>query len=241
MSQPKWVRKTPPSKSGNYLYFVGEGSTRRAAVMDALQSVSESLGDQYLESSVEDFVEIINENKERRTVTRLKQQSKAESRFVFPADSWNNGSYFYILIGVSKIGESIGGPLSAGNFVWRSSLAPGWGQFYNKESKKGLLFSIGEVALIGAALYSFGQAGNEADNAELALLSGNLAQFNTFRQNEDNWRTTGTIFGISAGALWILNIIDAASTDKNLFASVQEKKGVGLLASGTRFGLKYSF
>lgn len=239
--RPKWTKSTPVSESGSYDYFVGRGDNDNEAydnVVDAVckkrcvDSVGGKIGRTVTAGDGGRKIEI------NRSV-QVKCDCGSDL-YIRKVDEYTDRDRYYILVSVSKNGNSSGRALSRSDFVWRSAVAPGWGQFYNKESKKGLFFSLGEVALIGATLYSFGQAGNEADNAELAFLGGNIAQYNSFKQSEDNWKTTGTILGISAGALWILNIIDATSSKKNLYA-MNRKKGLGLLASGNNFGLKYSF
>lgn len=229
------------SESGDFDYFFGEGDDRDEAYFDALDALAKQLGWVKGEFSTERKVEIIDGLRKSNYKSTASVKVEEVDLFVFPVRELRKRGKVYILIGSPKSGTEQGGILAKSNFVWRSSLAPGWGQFFNKEPTKGLLFSLGEVALIGSTLYAFNQSSNEQSNADLARLQGNIAQFNKYNQRSDNWNTTGTILGVSAVAFWVLNIIDATSSEKNLYVHLQEKKGMGLFAKGDRLGFKYSF
>jgi len=242
-NKPKWIQgDLPESKSGNYYYGVGIGESEREATVEAIKALAEKMAPvdfrgnttavQIGENGVS-TIKFIDSTEVDREEIRIE---------TFPVRSYIDGRKYYVLLGspITSFARPIdGGVVKTKEFVKRS-FVPGWAQFYNEETAKGLIFSLGEVALIGLTVYSFGEAKNEADNADLALLSGNLAQFNSFKQSEDDWKTTGTIFAVSAGALWILNIVDATASRKNIYAMTQ-KKGFGLLASGTNVGFKHSF
>ena len=245
IAQPRWFRQKPSSESGQFDYFSGEGTTRKDAFFDALQALASGRGYSDAEFTIEKKTKIYDEIGRESETTIGSSVTVAKKRlFLFTVDAQIKNGLFYVLLGSPKpnYGEIYGGFVSKKNFVWRSAIAPGWGQFYNKESSKGLLFSVGEIGLIGATILSFSQAKNQEDKAELAFLQGNLAQFNKFDQSRNNWETTGTILGISAVAVWVLNVIDAGASKKNLYVqNEQPKKRIHLLAQGTRMGLKYSF
>jgi len=244
VSQPKWYNNPPESKTEDYYYFPGEGSTPVRAIVEAKSLLAQTRGiSEY--SQVTKIVDRISDDRLTEEVLDSVIFKIAKVKlYTFPAIApTKKGSNYYVLLGSPKDvfdTSSVGGRMPTNKFLTRS-IVPGWAQLYNKESGKGLLFIIGEIALIGGTLGSFSQASNQADNAGLAFLSGNLAQYNSFQQSEDNWKTTGTILGISAAALWVLNIIDATASKKNIFVQMHMKNGMGLLASRKGFGLKYSF
>ncbi|RED92463.1 DUF5683 domain-containing protein [Marinoscillum furvescens] len=241
-AQPKWINENPQSESQMFDYFVGEGSSRDEAFLDALEALAIQRGLVVAGFSVEQKREIINEqvNSEFKRSGQVKVKNK--TLLVFPVKKWNDGQYFYTLIGSPKRGERTdGGVMSKGHFIWRSSLVPGWGQFYNKEPSKGLFFSIGQVGLIAGTIFSFSQSGEQRDQANLALMQGDLAQYNSYDKNAKTWKTTGTILGVGAAALWIINIVDATASDKNLYVFEGSKSRLQWAFTGHQAGLKLMF
>lgn len=244
ISQPRWAKEKASSESGDFDYFYGEGTTRRDAYFDALEALASKRGLVDADFTIEKKTKILNEtSRESKTEIGSEVKVSGKNLFVFEVDEVRAKGRFYILIGSPKpnLGSMYGGFMPRKNFVWRSALAPGWGQFYNRESSKGMLFSLGEVGLIAGTIFSFSQASNHKQNADNALLQGNLAQFTRYDQKRNNLRTTGTILGVSAAALWILNIIDATASRKNLYVRNEHKSQVRFIAQGNQIGLKYSF
>ena len=124
-------------------------------------------------------------------------------------------------------------------FVRRSALVPSWGQYYNQESVKASLIAAGELTLTGIALFSFSQAGNNQNNAQLALATGNLVTYNNFMKNRNQWRTVGRISIVTAVALWIINVVDAASSEKNRYVFNDQPGKFSLYASNQSFGIQF--
>lgn len=241
-----WIDSPPKSVKGNegpFRYYVGEGNSYSEAQFEIIKTMAaQGIVDVDLQRDREKIMQGL------RRITRRGEKASIDFGRKSLELEWIDQAYargkYYVLYSYrtnkAKGGDSPG-KLGSGPFVWRSSIAPGWGQFYNRQASKGLLFSLGEVALIGGVIFSIGEASNQEDKADLALLTGNLAQFNQFDSNRKNWNTTATILGIGAGALWVLNIIDAASSDKKRYAMLQQDKGLGLLAKGNSLGFKYNF
>ncbi|WP_421871243.1 DUF5683 domain-containing protein [Marinoscillum sp.] len=241
-AQPKWINDEPQSESQLFDYFVGEGTSRDEAFLDALEALAIQRGAVTAGFSVEQKREIIDEQVSSEFKRSGKVKVAEKTLVIFPVKKWNNGSYFYTLIGSPKQGERTdGGVMAKGNFIWRSSLVPGWGQFYNKEPSKGLLFSLGTVGLIGGTIFSFSEAGKQGDQAAMALRQGNLAQYNTYDQNEKTWKATGTILGVGAAAVWIINIVDATASDKNLYVFERRKMHLDWAVARNSVGLKITF
>lgn len=240
-AQPKWAKKKPISESEKYDYFVGIGTSEKEAYLDAVQ-VASQYGEIEYTGSVSLLKDIINDST-RSTFSRSESLNISKRTLnLFQVDFEDEGDYYYVLIGAAKDGRSTkGGTLGRGNFIWRSSLVPGWGQFFNKEPSKGLLFSLGEVGLIGGTIFSLSQAGKQGDQARLALMQGNLAQYNSFDQSEKSWRTTGTVLGVGAIACWVLNIVDATASDKNLYVFNRPMIDFQLIAANHQLGFSLTF
>lgn len=242
---PGWAKnlRAPISESGRFDYFVGEGNSSIKAIVDAKKKMVASKAPTEYQGFLSILEKIAEDKLTEIVVDSVILTVVSKRMYNFPADEYHRNGRYLVLLGSPKRdinATETGGPLLKKNFVWRSVVAPGWGQFYNKEVTKGLVFSLGEVALISGTLASFSKANSASNNAVLARLSGNLARVNAFQQTQRNWETTGTILGVGAVALWILNIVDASSSQKNLFAYHHES-GLYLIASVNKLGLNYRF
>ncbi len=241
LSQPKWAFKRPTSESQRFYYFNGEGSTKDDAYLNAVQSMLQEIGEIEAIGETSKAVEVTEDMRKSKFATTTSVTIGTKKFLIFPVAYEQDGGTHYALIGTPRAGtRTDGGVMSKGNFIWRSSLVPGWGQFYNREPSKGLVFSIGEVALIGATIYSFSEASSQEELANLALLNGNLAQYSTYNQNVKTWNTAGTILGIGAIAYWVLNIVDATASEKNLYVFDKPMK-LNMVATNTHVGLTLSF
>lgn len=242
IAQPKWALKRPISESGRFYYFDGQGESKQEAYLDAVQSMLEQIGELDVQGSTEKVTKVTEENKEFVYQNIIAVDAGKKKFNVFPVHYEVEGSFHYVLLGTpkNKVSNAIGGVMGKAPFIWRSAI-PGLAQFYNKEPKKGLLFSVGEVALIGSTIFCFNESSDQKDQANLALLNGNLAQYNTYDQNSNNWRTTGTILGIGVISLWVLNVIDASASEKHLYVFNDRKMKLDVLASNSGFGVVMSF
>jgi TolB-like protein len=98
--------------------------------------------------------------------------------------------------------------------VFRSTLIPGWGQFYNRQAWKGYSFLGGEVAIFGSAL-AFHLAGNSAysqyekrtSRADLGADPSSEASALYSKATSRYQIRNGLL--IAGAAVWVLNVIDA--------------------------------
>jgi hypothetical protein len=90
----------------------------------------------------------------------------------------------------------------------KSALVPGWGQFEKKHTTKGILFLAGEVAAVGVML----KANNDYNyNVSRRDEAQSLDLKKAFQKEADNSLALRNISLAGAAAIWIYNIIDAAS------------------------------
>jgi TolB-like protein len=102
--------------------------------------------------------------------------------------------------------------------VFRSTLIPGWGQFYNRQPVKGGIILGAEAALVGAAVAmhllgmsdedeyrdsSFALKYPDLDAAELGVKAQQL------RESAEDFYELRNIFIYSAVGVWLYNILDA--------------------------------
>ena len=96
------------------------------------------------------------------------------------------------------------GPRTKGDMAWRSALLPGLGQFYNDESVKGYLYSLGFLASVGAIIkYTIDQ-----QNAVYDYENANTGFDEKYRIAEEATTRVFIPIGV-AGTIWAMSIIDA--------------------------------
>jgi hypothetical protein len=96
-----------------------------------------------------------------------------------------------------------GGP-TAFDAIWRSTLLPGWGQFYNKDDLKGWIFTglavLGGITTIGSYI-EMQKRYDEYKNT--------TSDFETYYERANSKYQEFKRCAISLGIIWILNILDA--------------------------------
>jgi hypothetical protein len=103
---------------------------------------------------------------------------------------------------------------STSGAVFRSVLLPGWGQFYNRETIKGVSF-IGAEALAAGLAVAFHLIGADAEKRYDGLAHGTSSEtFDLARADAENAYKLRNIFLIAAGGVHLVNILDAFISGK---------------------------
>lgn len=148
----------------------------------------------------------------------------------------------YSLITISgTLAQSAPGTVKKSDFIWRSILVPGWGQFHNKEITKGIVFLGGTLALTGTAIYFESQRSTQIRKANETL---NINLKRTFKDRSKKWETARNITGIAAIGIYLWNIIDAAVGNSNQYVKVKSQKYQFFVQSNSTFdevGIRYCF
>lgn len=121
------------------------------------------------------------------------------------------------------------------NAAVRSTLLPGWGQFFNQQDIKGYIIAGGAVAALGSGYLAFRQAENTYDDYEKAgLRNGSL--YNDYESQQQQAFTL-----TAAGALiWIYGIIDAACYGAHVAdTALTNREGFTVACAGNSVGLCY--
>jgi hypothetical protein len=98
----------------------------------------------------------------------------------------------------------------------KSFVLPGWGQFYNEEPVKGLLYGAAELGLLGLVLYENSEARYARDmfmETELPYWQNNYDTHSSLRR-DFIWYTAGA---------WIVGMLDAY-VDASLFSFEAENR-----------------
>jgi TM2 domain-containing membrane protein YozV len=130
------------------------------------------------------------------------------------------------------------------NAMMRSMILPGWGQFYNGQPLKGLLFAGVEIAAVGGAFVMYSKANTTYSDYETKRTDD---LYTDYSKQID----TTNLFIYLAAAIWAGNILDAyLSADSgagNMGPESEEEskspgRGFYLQAKGTRqLGLSYRY
>jgi len=109
--------------------------------------------------------------------------------------------------------------------IFRSALIPGWGQFYNRQPAKGLLFSAAGLGSLGTAAAYYVMA----QNANTEYKMGTLDTVDQ-RELANEHIQVANIGLIAFGAVWLLNILDATISGTDSSSVEIEPSVAGLSA-----------
>ncbi len=120
-----------------------------------------------------------------------------------------------------------------GGALIRSTVFPGWGQFYKGDRQKGMLVLVGTGSCLGATIFS-------------ALMES--AAHEKYLEDEDKYKAYNFWFNmtriglVSTGAFWLYGIFDAAfikSKTQTSLGSVNNKSGFVFAPAGDKIRLGY--
>jgi len=156
----------------------------------------------------ENFVQIIKVDGEEITITGLKKEEEYWQKVKI------NGKVeyqYWLLMKIPKPNSNIS-EIKQGygmQGVWRSALVPGWGQLYKREKKKGLAILGGTGLLALGTVVTYSQYNS---NLRLAQQNSNIYVRTQYIDRADSWRNGSYVCIAGIAALYIYNIIDAATS-----------------------------
>lgn len=225
--RPLWIQETPRGYA--FDYFVGQGEDAQsvvaakgaatgnaisAIVAKGLITVSTDTRSKQTETSVNDEAKLVSEISEEVRVQGHSTTVKGLEQVELHLEQCGSVQRAFALVRVPK--KNPEEPPSAFAPVWRSIVAPGWGQFYKRQPVKGALILSGEVVTLAAGITTYILSSNDAADAAAATTQANR---DFFLQRRDVLFTASLVsFGVAA-ALYIYNIIDAAAAPQaNVYA-----------------------
>lgn len=211
---PYWVKNgAPHSTSGNYYYAMGNGETLEEAIYTTVKSGVKLQGftaitDQKIERSLQ-----IKDNKRTSNHTSIGTLNFDDKEVnIFIADQYYDYSQqqYYVLIGFTK-NQYIQPPqkptLNVTNYLWRSALVPGWGQFYRGKTVKGVGVFLSEATLVTSAIYC---EMRRSDNYRKSQETTNITLIKEYRKRSDNWEVNRNILIGGTIGIYAFNLLDAA-------------------------------
>lgn len=126
--------------------------------------------------------------------------------------------------------------------VYRSVLLPGWGQFYNREPVKGVVFASAEVLALGGAL-TFHLLGASAEDEYKSATPESLgasaadasSQIVELRETAESRYQIRNVMLYTAAGIWAYNVLDAWMNGVD--GESQVNRGVALAGSDRGVGL----
>lgn len=242
-SQPYWVKK-PPVKDHQsaFRYQIGKGGTYKDAIVEALTTIA-SDGGVTVSVAREKLLETGDDLKRRSESKEFIRLDFGEKSFeVQLVEAVEHQNTYYVLYAQKTANARLGdipGRMKANVFVRRSLAIPSWGQYYNREPVKGSAVVILLLVPTGLAVYNFSQAGNNQNTAKLALATGNLLAYNNFLNSRNQKRSIGHISLLAALTVWIVNVLDAAASEKRRFVFKDNFSRFSLYAANYQVGLKF--
>jgi hypothetical protein len=221
--RPVWVTESPRGYA--FDYFAGQGEdaaspvrARALAVGNAVATiVARGLISVQMTQSTKQSEEqgkFLSSVTEEITISGHSTQVQGLEQVELHLEQCANSHRAFALVRIpKKVPET---PPSAMEPVWRSAVAPGWGQFYKGHTTRGSLILVGEGLLIPTALITYLMSSNAASDARASTTQANR---DFFQDRSDRLYGASLLAGGAAVALYLYNVIDAAaSAPRNVYA-----------------------
>ena len=258
--KPNWFSEIP--ESPNYKYYIGFGeqnsleNAKNKALNDVFEKISHEIGITEIKVSSSSNTQIQNEQNESNIETKNKFEFTGKVETTGETiqitglreveNYWQrvneNGTInykYWVLIRKSKnkIDSELPLYVSYGIApIWRSSLIPGWGQMYKKEKNKAAIYLGTEVVLLGTTIYTWEKAENYIKKANQSF---DYETKKYYINKSNDWKTYRAVFGVGTIAVWIINIIDAATANNKRFA-INSTNKINMFLSYNQIGVKFN-
>lgn len=249
--KPEWIEQIPKGQQFDYYSGIGTSmnsleAAKKSALSNAISEIiyntdikvelNETFSSKIKETdnqiSFQD--EIIKDIKISGSSNLIKGLKKEEEYWqILKAD---NGKlyHFWVLLKVSKTGKSFSKFDSDKGYgiapIWRSSLIPGWGQFYKGEDTKGWTFLATETILVSSIFITMHFSSSFEDKANMERDLDNRQFYN---DKADQFYTASIISAVLAGAVYVYNIFDSVTSKGEKIYSANS-------ASQTLFTINYN-
>ncbi len=145
-------------------------------------------------------------------------------------DSLEFMDYYKTIIDKNTKGKTKREPFDS---IWRSAVFPGFGQVYNNQTAKGIIFGSAFIAGAGLCVYYVSDEKVKYDKYKITNENQDIA----YKQAQDSW-TTALVFGILAGAVYAGSVADAGvnyNCDEAQTAGLEIKDNAVYLAASCRW------
>jgi len=219
-AKPPWLLKVPTGE--NHAYSVGVGESRSGfsealnrAVAMAITSFATN-SDITVHSKSLLLMQEENSDIESKYINEIAVESRSTivpglkliERYT-ETENIDNGKLWraWVLLSIPKTSN-----YSRKSVITRSVVLPGWGQFYRGSKTKGFVFSFGEIAAIGGAIFT---AVRQDDFEKKAISSIYQSHRNYYYNQADKYHQANVILVSTAVGLYVLNLADAIFSSSN--------------------------
>lgn len=129
--------------------------------------------------------------------------------------------------------------------TYRSLILPGWGQFYNGDKIKGVVFSVVEVGLFGTAVWMhLLGAGKEDDYKKTDCTDAGqecIDKVQKLKSEGEDYYKMRNYFIYGGAAVWLLNVLDAYLSGKDFDSALKTSDNTyfHLSTDGMRLSLSF--
>ncbi|MGC8928276.1 MAG: FlgO family outer membrane protein [Myxococcota bacterium] len=129
--------------------------------------------------------------------------------------------------------------------TYRSLILPGWGQFYNGDNVKGILFSVIEVGLFGTAIWMHLQGKSKEDDYKKMDCTDAeqdcIDKVQKLKSDGEDYYKMRNYFIYGGAAVWALNVVDAYLSGKDFDSALKTAQNTGLHITTEGLRLSLSF
>ncbi len=216
---PSWMNELPKADNETYVYVreSGEGSTLNDALNQAMARVFQSTANRMGQPF--DSQKINSALQSGTNYEVLSQQYNIPINKVDQYDTrLKDGTYrVFVLCQVARAGNvqpiwgemKRGGESNAWTSLLKSTVIPGLGQMGKGYYGEGIMTLLGELALVGGGVGCYYLAQDQLQKMNSSSIS--YADYTAARSNYNTFRTTSYIVWGTAGALYVYNLIRAAT------------------------------
>ena len=236
-SRPAWVAEVP--RGYKFDYFVGQGedrdspiSAKAAAVGNAIASIVakglitvETLQiSRQTEHTTSTQSELIADITEEVKVKGHSETVQGLEQVETHLEDCGGTQRSFVLVRIpKKTPEEAPSGLEP---VWRSVIAPSWGQFYKDHTGRGVFILVGEMVLVPTAAIAWVMSSNAASDASAAT-KADTKEFYLNRRDVSFNVFLGA--AVAAAGLYVYNVIDAiAAPQENVYAEAKEPSSLKL-------------
>lgn len=223
---PDWVSGTMPRQNNFTYYFkttIGEGNNltdaRYNAIVVLISDLMKTQGVIVSGKEIEKIIATDSNNEYSETTQRnyTYKMKYGEHRIAFEiADEYyqstDNKYFYYLLFEVAKdpnhvTFERINYSQYYGfSSLWRSTITPGWGQMYKKQTAKGITILCTEICAIAGIIVTQNLSTNYRNKAKN---SSEIELLRSYQNKSHTWENARNGCIVAASAIYVYNLIDA--------------------------------
>ncbi len=244
-SKPVWLSNPPPGYMNDYFIGIGQSESsyteaRNLALDDALKRIVESrklvasTKSKIIQGNIVSIRDELFKSGQSTEINGLKEEESYYQKYI------QNDKMFYeyiVLVKIPKENYSGTNPPTKFSYLWRSSLLPGWGQYYKGQEFKGISIFILQLSCITSGYITYNKSVDYSRNAENSI---KLSDVEWYNDQSDKYYSISLISWILAGGLYVFNIFDSITSEgKKIYVNNYDPSSINLSINNREIKLLY--